>query len=249
MSTFTMSLPVRIALAVGLVSVSAPAVIKYTNTTDAVTLEEQMETFDYVTDLKNSLLKPSKDNISKMDTFHSASIWSKVMGYESTRSVDWDSGGLLFGETKREQFIAQVEHDSEAMRQLMLFFLATLYTPDINESKEGYYEGALMAKNELFKKHLPYVSQDIAILISNPLQAALAYRNKTTFKGVDVGSYVLTKAGRSHIDSKNFFDTVKYYNHYKEYWVELIFKEGTIYWDINRGERPIFKYVGKNWYQ
>lgn len=244
-----MSLPARMALAVSLVCASAPVVIKYTNTTDAVTLEEQMQTFDYATDLKNSYLKPSKANISKMDTFRSASTWSKVMGYEGLRRVDWDSGGLLFGETKREQFINQVEHDSEAMRQLMLFFLATLYTSDINESKKGYYEGTLMAKNELLKKHLPYVSQDIAVLISNPLQAALAYRNKTTFKGVDVSSYVLTKAGRSHLDSKNFFDTVKYYNHYKEFWLELIFKEGEVYWDLNRGERPIFKYVGKNWYR
>lgn len=180
--TFSMSRGVRFALAALSILVLSPIAIQSVMKTEVANLERKKNALEFTWKLRTDLLHPSDEKYKDMKiSAHYHSLFRRNSGIV----IDWGEGESLgVGESMKDRLAKQIESDSKGISALMVFALtAHSAKGDPTNLNEHTYNNSSYRISEI-RKYAEFASPEVAIMLSNPIEFAIALNSGGTYKGV-----------------------------------------------------------------
>jgi len=232
--TFSMSRGARFAIVVISILALSPLAIKSTMKTEVANLERKKNALEFTSKLRADLLNPSDEKYKDMKiSAHYHSLFRRNSGIV----IDWGEGESLgIGESMKDRLAKQIESDSKGISALMVFALtAPSAKGDPTNLNEHTYNNSSYRIGEI-RKYAEFASPEVAIMLSNPIEFAIALNSGGTYKGVRPLDYVFNSPKLTR--SENIRKTIKYHKRYREYWLSFMFDDE--FFDAPIYDRKIF---------
>lgn len=176
--------------------------------------------FNSIEDLSESVRKTIHPTlVNQRDMVYSA------LNYDHFRvaygkSDDWLNKFSTDGETFKQRIEKQVEADAKAVSNLVSAIKLTA----TSQVSRGHYKVTdyIINQTDTLKFDSEYLSKDLAIIASDPLQAAIAFHNKRYFHGTLPANYIFNSYGKYTLKRELDMTTNHLLRHH-EYWFDFIF--------------------------
>ncbi|ELP5899939.1 hypothetical protein QTV49_001856 [Vibrio vulnificus] len=232
--TFSMSRGARFAIAAVAFLALSPLTIKSAMKTEVANLERKKSALEFTSKLRADLLHPSDEKYNDMKiSAHYHNLFRRNSGIV----IDWSEGeNFGIGKSMKDRLAKQIESDSKGISALMVFALtAQSAKGDSTNLTAHTYNNNSHQIGEI-RKYAEFASPEVAILLSNPIEFAIALNNGGRYKGIRPLDYTFNSPKLTR--AENIRKTIKYHERYREYWLGFIFDDE--FFDAPIYDRKIF---------